>query len=342
MPGLGAEEGAQALRRARRRLARRAEGGGRADRLRDLPGFGAKAEQNILALDRRLAESGPRGRVVLSRGAGGRQSSCATRCASTRPPTAWRSPAAPAAWPTAARTWTSSPPPATPRRWPRPSRDAADRGGRQAGRRRRARQHQQRAAAWTCGSSPPENFGNLLQHFTGSEQHNEALRTDAVRRGLHVSEYGVKTTSRARPMPAPPRRRSTSCSAWTTSRPSCARTAASWRPRASTSCPELIEFKDIKGDLHSPHDRLRRTQHDPGDGRGGHRRGHEVPRDHRPLGDPRLRRRRLARQLRRHIERVQRSTTGSTASRCSRAPRSTSCPTAHSTTRTTCSRSWTG
>jgi DNA polymerase (family 10) len=38
---------------------------------------------------------------------------------------------------------------------------------------------------------PPENWGNLLQHFTGSARHNEALRTEAVRRGFHVSEYGV-------------------------------------------------------------------------------------------------------------------------------------------------------
>jgi DNA polymerase (family X) len=38
---------------------------------------------------------------------------------------------------------------------------------------------------------PPENFGNLLQHFTGSGKHNEALRAQAVRRGFHVSEYGV-------------------------------------------------------------------------------------------------------------------------------------------------------
>src|SRR5436190_4586280 len=38
---------------------------------------------------------------------------------------------------------------------------------------------------------PPENFGNLLQHFTGSGKHNEALRTAAVRQGFHVSEYGV-------------------------------------------------------------------------------------------------------------------------------------------------------
>jgi DNA polymerase (family X) len=37
----------------------------------------------------------------------------------------------------------------------------------------------------------PEQFGNLLQHFTGSGAHNAALRTHAVRAGLHVSEYGV-------------------------------------------------------------------------------------------------------------------------------------------------------
>src|SRR5437764_685842 len=38
---------------------------------------------------------------------------------------------------------------------------------------------------------PPESFGNLLQHLTGSGKHNEAMRTDAVKRGFHVSEYGV-------------------------------------------------------------------------------------------------------------------------------------------------------
>jgi DNA polymerase (family 10) len=38
---------------------------------------------------------------------------------------------------------------------------------------------------------PPEAFGNLLQHFTGSKAHNVALREDAVRRKLSISEYGV-------------------------------------------------------------------------------------------------------------------------------------------------------
>jgi DNA polymerase (family 10) len=37
----------------------------------------------------------------------------------------------------------------------------------------------------------PAQLGNLLQHFTGSGEHNAAMREAAVRRGLHVSEYGV-------------------------------------------------------------------------------------------------------------------------------------------------------
>jgi DNA polymerase (family 10) len=37
----------------------------------------------------------------------------------------------------------------------------------------------------------PDQFGNVLQHLTGSKQHNVALRDLAVRRGLHISEYGV-------------------------------------------------------------------------------------------------------------------------------------------------------
>ena len=37
----------------------------------------------------------------------------------------------------------------------------------------------------------PDQFGNAMQHFTGSKAHNVALREAAVRRGLHVSEYGI-------------------------------------------------------------------------------------------------------------------------------------------------------
>jgi DNA polymerase (family 10) len=38
---------------------------------------------------------------------------------------------------------------------------------------------------------PHDCYGNVLQHFTGSRDHNIALREDAQRRGLSISEYGV-------------------------------------------------------------------------------------------------------------------------------------------------------
>src|SRR5262249_13173575 len=37
----------------------------------------------------------------------------------------------------------------------------------------------------------PEEFGNLLQHFTGSAEHNIELRERAVAKGLSVSEHGI-------------------------------------------------------------------------------------------------------------------------------------------------------
>jgi DNA polymerase (family 10) len=39
--------------------------------------------------------------------------------------------------------------------------------------------------------SPPEAYGNLLQHFTGSAEHNVQLREHALKMGLSVSELGV-------------------------------------------------------------------------------------------------------------------------------------------------------
>ncbi|MHB0915739.1 MAG: DNA polymerase/3'-5' exonuclease PolX [Thermoleophilia bacterium] len=42
---------------------------------------------------------------------------------------------------------------------------------------------------------PTALYGNLLQHFTGSKEHNVALREYAITRGLKVSEYGVAETA---------------------------------------------------------------------------------------------------------------------------------------------------
>lgn len=42
---------------------------------------------------------------------------------------------------------------------------------------------------------PPDAYGSLLQHFTGSKHHNVALREYALKQGLSLSEYGIKTKS---------------------------------------------------------------------------------------------------------------------------------------------------
>lgn len=39
---------------------------------------------------------------------------------------------------------------------------------------------------------PKKNWGNLVQHFTGSKNHNIELRKYALKKGLSISEYGIK------------------------------------------------------------------------------------------------------------------------------------------------------
>ena len=83
---------------------------------------------------------------------------------------------------------------------------------------------------------PPESYGNLLQHFTGSKDHNVALREDAVRQGSPSASTGSPTPRAATPSRRRTRNRSTPASATPGSRPSCARTEASSRPPAKVRC----------------------------------------------------------------------------------------------------------
>lgn len=43
---------------------------------------------------------------------------------------------------------------------------------------------------------PADEYGSLLQHFTGSKDHNVALRTYAEKHGFSISEHGMKRLSR--------------------------------------------------------------------------------------------------------------------------------------------------
>jgi DNA polymerase (family 10) len=97
---------------------------------------------------------------------------------------------------------------------------------------------------------PPEDFGSLLQHFTGSKDHNVALREDAQRRGLSVSEYGVTVVETGEVhrfrheddlyrflgyQPIPPELREN---------------AGELEAAREGKLPELVEVADVVGELH--------------------------------------------------------------------------------------------
>jgi DNA polymerase (family X) len=97
---------------------------------------------------------------------------------------------------------------------------------------------------------PDACYGNVLQHFTGSKDHNIALREDAQRRGLSVSEYGVTEVESGEVMthasedalyaflgysPIPPELREG--------------TAEIAAARAGT-LPTLVEPEDLRGEMH--------------------------------------------------------------------------------------------
>ncbi|OGG01950.1 hypothetical protein A2W14_01450, partial [Candidatus Gottesmanbacteria bacterium RBG_16_37_8] len=42
----------------------------------------------------------------------------------------------------------------------------------------------------------PQSFGSMLQYFTGSKSHNIHLREYAIKKGLSLSEYGIKITEK--------------------------------------------------------------------------------------------------------------------------------------------------
>ena len=99
---------------------------------------------------------------------------------------------------------------------------------------------------------PPESYGNLLQHFTGSKEHNVALREAAVRRGLSVSEYGVTKVETGEVFTTARRGGAVRASRLRLHPAGAARErAASSRRRASGELPELVELGDLRGDLHA-------------------------------------------------------------------------------------------
>jgi len=98
---------------------------------------------------------------------------------------------------------------------------------------------------------PPECYGNLLQHFTGSKQHNVALREEAVRRKLSISEYGVKDLESGETFTARSEEELYEFLGYAWIPPELRENTGELAAARERTLPKLVEVGDLRGDLHT-------------------------------------------------------------------------------------------
>ncbi|KKQ09543.1 hypothetical protein A2858_01245 [Candidatus Daviesbacteria bacterium RIFCSPHIGHO2_01_FULL_36_37] len=96
----------------------------------------------------------------------------------------------------------------------------------------------------------PESYGALLQHFTGSKNHNIKLRTLALKKGLSLSEDGVKKVGSGKLIEVKSEEEFYKLLGMDTPAPEIREDVEEIEAALEYKLPDLIELKDIKGDLH--------------------------------------------------------------------------------------------
>ena len=98
---------------------------------------------------------------------------------------------------------------------------------------------------------PPESYGNLLQHFTGSKDHNVALREAAVRKRLSVSEYSVTETETGEEHRFPDEEALYRFLGYAYIPPELRENCGELDAARAGTLPKLVELGDLRGDLHT-------------------------------------------------------------------------------------------
>ncbi len=97
----------------------------------------------------------------------------------------------------------------------------------------------------------PAAFGNLLQHFTGSQAHNVQLREEAVARGLSVSEHGIAEAESGEVELCESEEAVYESLGYAYVEPELRENRGELKAARERRLPDLIELGDVKGDLHS-------------------------------------------------------------------------------------------
>jgi DNA polymerase (family X) len=98
---------------------------------------------------------------------------------------------------------------------------------------------------------PPESYGNLLQHFTGSKDHNVALRERAVKDGLSVSEYSITVVESGEELKFADEEQVYERLGYQFIPAELRENAGELEAARKGELPKLVEPADVKGDLHS-------------------------------------------------------------------------------------------
>src|SRR3989338_4299721 len=109
---------------------------------------------------------------------------------------------------------------------------------------------------------PPDAFGALLQHFTGSKNHNIHLREIALKKHLSLSEYGIKVKGVLKKFETEEDFYQFLGMDWIP--PELSEDTGEIEAAASHKLPQLVKLEDIKGDIHLHSDFPIEPSHDPG------------------------------------------------------------------------------
>jgi DNA polymerase (family 10) len=98
---------------------------------------------------------------------------------------------------------------------------------------------------------PTESYGNLLQHFTGSKDHNVALRERAVKDGLSVSEYSITVVESGEELRFADEEQVYDRLGYQFIPPELRENSGELEAARRGEVPQLVELDDVKGDLHT-------------------------------------------------------------------------------------------
>ena len=97
----------------------------------------------------------------------------------------------------------------------------------------------------------PECYGNVLQHFTGSKDHNVALREEAQRRGLSISEYGVTTVETGEVVTHASEDELYDYLGYQPIAPELREDSGELEAARAGQLPALVELADLRGEMHA-------------------------------------------------------------------------------------------